>query len=107
GRRGNPVFDAGFARSVPYLASNAETQDLVQQAGTALLDRIGPAILLTHSQSGPFGWLVADARPELVKAIVAVEPNGPPFFDLQTVGAPDWFRYGAKVRPWGITSVPL
>ena len=45
GRRGNPVFDAGFARSVPYLASNAETQELVQQAGTALLDRIGPAIL--------------------------------------------------------------
>ena len=44
----------------------------------ALLDKIGPAILLTHSQSGAFGWPVADARPDLVKAIVAVEPNGPP-----------------------------
>jgi pimeloyl-ACP methyl ester carboxylesterase len=36
----------------------------------------GPAILLTHSQSGTFGWLVADARPALVKAIVALEPSG-------------------------------
>jgi pimeloyl-ACP methyl ester carboxylesterase len=43
----------------------------------ALLDRIGPAIILTHSQSGPFGWLIADARPKLVKAVVAVEPAGP------------------------------
>ena len=38
-------------------------------------------MLLTHSQSGPHGWDVADARPELVKAIVAVEPNGPPFYN--------------------------
>jgi pimeloyl-ACP methyl ester carboxylesterase len=45
------------------------------------LDRIGPAIILTHSQSGPFGWLIADARPNLVKAIVALEPSGPPFED--------------------------
>ena len=44
-----------------------------------MLDKIGPAILLTHSQSGPFGWLVADARPNLVRAILAIEPSGPPF----------------------------
>jgi hypothetical protein len=50
---------------------------------------------------------VADARPDLVKAILAVEPNGPPFYDLQLVGAPDWFRYGAKLRPWGMTAIPL
>ena len=64
-----------------YLADNAETQRLNQAAGTALLDRIGPAIILTHSQSGPFGWLIADTRPNLVKAIVAVEPSGPPFIE--------------------------
>ena len=50
-----------------------------QDAGAALLDKIGPAIVLTHSQSGSFGWLIADARPKLVKAIVAIEPAGPPF----------------------------
>ncbi|MFZ4407130.1 MAG: alpha/beta hydrolase [Paracraurococcus sp.] len=99
GRRGNAVFDAGFARTVPYLASNAETQELVQQAGTALLDRIGPAIVLTHSQAGPFGWLLADARPKLVKAIVAIEPSGPPFENhINATG---------RSRPWGPTDIRI
>jgi hypothetical protein len=43
----------------------------------------------------------------LVKAILAVEPNGPPFYDLKLLGAPQWFQYGAKLRPWGLTAVPL
>jgi pimeloyl-ACP methyl ester carboxylesterase len=99
GRIGDPVFDAFYATQVPYLADNAETQRLNQQAGAALLDRIGPAIVLTHSQSGPFGWLIADARPNFVKGIVAVEPAGPPFQD--TV-----FREG-PARLWGLTDIPI
>jgi len=51
---------------------------LYQAAGVALLDRIGPAVLVTHSQARPFGWLIGDARPALVKGIVAMEPQGPP-----------------------------
>ena len=107
GEPGDPTFDQFFASQVPGIADFALVQSLNRDALIALLEKIGPAILLTHSQSGPFGWLVADARPELVKAILAVEPNGPPFFDLQTIGAPDWFHYGAKLRPWGVTAVPL
>jgi len=42
--------------------------------GAALLDKIGPAIVLTHSQSGPFGWLIADAGP----ALKASSPSSPP-----------------------------
>jgi pimeloyl-ACP methyl ester carboxylesterase len=99
GRIGYAVFDAFFATQVPYLANGAETQRLNQQAAAALLDRIGPAIILTHSQSGSFGWLIADARPKLVKAVVAVEPAGPPFenavFDTK------------KARAWGISDIPL
>jgi pimeloyl-ACP methyl ester carboxylesterase len=79
GKRGDPVFDAFCATQVPFLADQVETQRLVLAASTALLDRIGPAVVLTHSQAGTFGWLLADARPSLVKAIVAVEPAGPPF----------------------------
>jgi pimeloyl-ACP methyl ester carboxylesterase len=60
GRIGDPVFDAFYATQVPYLADGAETQRLNQQAVAALLDRIGPAIILTHSQSGPFR--LADRR---------------------------------------------
>jgi pimeloyl-ACP methyl ester carboxylesterase len=99
GRRGDPVFDEFYATQVEGLASNAETQTLVQAAGSALLDKIGPAIVVTHSQAGPFGWLLADARPKMVKAIVAVEPTGPPFHNA--VVNED------AARPWGVTDIPL
>ena len=39
-----------------------------------MLDKIGPAIVVTHSQSGLFGWL-AGARSANAKAIVAYEPG--------------------------------
>ncbi len=99
GRMGDAVFDAFYRTQVAFLASNAETQTLVQDAGAALLDRIGPAILVTHSQAGAFGWLIADKRPSLVKGIVALEPLGPPFQDA-VLGS-------GKARPWGPTDVPL
>ena len=99
GRIGDPVFNAFYATQVPYLADNAQTQRLNQQAVAALLDRVGPAIILTHSQSGPFGWLIADARPKLVKAVVAVEPAGPPF--QNAILGED------KVRAWGVTDIPI
>jgi pimeloyl-ACP methyl ester carboxylesterase len=82
-------------------------QELNRDAGSALLDKIGPAILLTHSQSGTFGWLIADARPKLVKAIVAMEPSGPPAYELVNKGAPTWFEDGALSKPYGLTSPPL
>ena len=78
GQKGDPIFDAFYATQVET-TSNEETQRRNQNAGAALLDKIGPAIVLTHSQSGPFGWLIADARPALVKGIIAIEPSGPPF----------------------------
>jgi pimeloyl-ACP methyl ester carboxylesterase len=99
GRHGDPAFDAFFATQVQSLASNAETQTLVQAAGSALLDKIGPAIVVTHSQAGPFGWLLADSRPALVKGIVAVEPAGPPFQNELVNQDP--------ARPWGIADIPL
>jgi pimeloyl-ACP methyl ester carboxylesterase len=80
GHAGDPTFDQFYASQVPFLG-NAESEELVQKAGIALLDRIGPAILVTHSQAGLFGWLIADVRPDLVKGIVALEPAGPPFKD--------------------------
>lgn len=39
-----------------------------------LLDRIGPAIMVTHSAGGPSGWLAMEARPSLVKGVLAIEP---------------------------------
>jgi len=99
GRKGDPVFDAFYATQVETLSSNEETQRRNQAAGAALLDRIGPAIVLTHSQSGPFGWLIADARPQLVKGIIAIEPSGPPF-EATIIGS-------GKARAWGPADIPL
>ena len=39
-----------------------------------LLDKIGPAIVVTHSAGGPSGWLAMEARPNLVKGVLAIEP---------------------------------
>ena len=99
GQKGDPIFDAFYATQVETLTSNEETQRRNQNAGAALLDKIGPAIVLTHSQSGPFGWLIADARPALVKGIIAIEPSGPPF-EATIIGT-------GKARAWGPSDIPI
>src|SRR5262245_5564468 len=110
GRKGDPIFDH-------FLASQSITptetvkgagplnEKLTADALIVLLDKIGPAIILTHSMSGKPGWLVPDARPQLVKGMLAVEPNGPPFHE-----AP--YAWGSSpgeklTRPWGLTTFPV
>ena len=44
----------------------------------ALLNRIGPSVLLVHSAGGGSGFAVAQTVPDLVERIVAVEPVGAP-----------------------------
>jgi pimeloyl-ACP methyl ester carboxylesterase len=100
GVAGSAAFDQFYASQLPSIQDVSLSQSLNRDAGAALLDRIGPAILLTHSQSGTYGWLVADARPRRVKAIVAVEPSGPPVYDTA-------LKHGARVKPWGLTWEPL
>ena len=71
------AFDMFIAPFGPLLANLAVSQEMDANRLARLLDKIGPAIILTHSASGPDGWLVADRRPNLVAAIVAIEPMGP------------------------------
>ncbi|MWB79033.1 alpha/beta fold hydrolase [Pseudooceanicola sp. 216_PA32_1] len=96
GQLGDPAFDAFFAGAGPMGADMEQSHRDCQTAGAALLDLIGPAVLLTHSAGGPTGWLIADARPGLVAGIVAVEPLGPPFAE----------RAGGRLA-WGITAAPM
>src|SRR5262249_13117527 len=91
------VPEIAFPKSVP----------ITNEAMLALADKIGPFIVLMHSQGGPIGWSIADARPDVGKAIVAVEPNGPPGHGLQFTGAPDWFKDGKLDLPWGLTPTPI
>ncbi|OAP59353.1 hypothetical protein AYL99_06651 [Fonsecaea erecta] len=101
GQRGDPVFDQFYASTLPSMTDLVTSQQGQKAGIVALLDRIGrPSILVTHSQGGPGGWLAADARPSLVKAIVAVEPNGPPFSGTHPSN-------GARARMWGLADIPL
>jgi len=108
GAPGDPFFDQFYASVLPSIADATVTQTLNRDAILALVEKIGPAIMLTHSQSAAFGWLVADVRPDMVKGLIGVEPNGPPFVDISVVGQPNWFRDSAtRSRPWGLTAIPL
>jgi pimeloyl-ACP methyl ester carboxylesterase len=105
---GDPTFDQFFSSQVEDIADVNVIERLNREAGTALLDKIGPAILLTHSQSGPFGWALANERPKLVKGVLAVEPNGPPLYEMElTPSADGFYKDGPLGRAWGITRGPL
>ncbi|KAJ7162619.1 alpha/beta-hydrolase [Mycena crocata] len=100
GSVGDPIFDEFFASTVPSLLNNTEEAQKIKNAGSQLLDEIGPVILVTHSQAGPFGWVLADSRPSKVKAIVALEPSGPPFINAI-------FSPFTPARIWGLTDIPV
>jgi hypothetical protein len=57
------------------------------EAVSALFDKIGPAILVTHSHSGGMGWLTA-IKNQQVKAIVSYEPGSGFLFPEGEVPAP-------------------
>jgi pimeloyl-ACP methyl ester carboxylesterase len=109
GKVGDPVFDQFFAGNVEDMVDLTMLEAMNRSAGDALLDKIGPVILLVHSQSGPIGWTLANDRPQQIKGLIAVESSGPPFHELAEIGAPDWYKYDAEkmARPFGITQTSL
>lgn len=103
GMQSDPVFDQFQASQEPSITDNMRMDKINRAAFLALLARIGPVVLLTHSRAGAIGWGVADDAPNLVKALVAVEPSGPPFFDVVPV-AMDQPKFA---RAAGIAYAPL
>jgi pimeloyl-ACP methyl ester carboxylesterase len=75
---GDPLLDQFVAGQNAAPANNVLMQQLWRRGGAELLDRIGPAIVQTHSAGGPWGWLVANERPAMVKALVSFEGGGNP-----------------------------
>ncbi|AHG64119.1 hypothetical protein MIM_c20400 [Advenella mimigardefordensis DPN7] len=94
GRKGDPVFDQFYASQVESVASDAITERNLQQSVAKLLDKIGPAILVTHSQSGSAGWAIADIRSLKVQAIIAIEPACPPIMEHEVFGGKMHLRWG-------------
>ena len=65
------AVDSFLQHLVPTVSDDAQ---VISGALIALLDKIGPAVVVTHSQSGLFGWL-AGARSPHVKGIISYEPG--------------------------------
>jgi pimeloyl-ACP methyl ester carboxylesterase len=99
GQVGDKIFDTFYATQVQLQGDRLISERNNAAAYTALIDKIGPAILITHSQAGAYGWRVGDARPDLVKGIVALEPPGPPFDNA--------FPFDGRERTWGITDLEI
>lgn len=70
------------------MGNNAITQNVWRTRGSMLLDEIGPAVFITHSDGLVFARVSAQARPDLVKGIVALEPAGLERLNLPAPKAP-------------------
>ena len=89
------------------------TDEQIVAAYIELVDKVCPCVVLVHSQSGSFGYKVLEARPEKVKALVAVEPTlggdrnkvdaikGTPILVLYGDNAKDHPRW-SKIRQGGV-----
>jgi pimeloyl-ACP methyl ester carboxylesterase len=51
------------------------TDKQIVAAYIELVDKVCPCIVMVHSQSGTFGFQALEARPDKVKALIAVEPT--------------------------------
>lgn len=92
------VLEQLVAAAGPMQADWRAMHALEQRRMAELLDRIGPAILVVHSAGAPAGFLAADARPQLVRALVALEAIGPPFLEIPALGVS---------LEWGVSAAPL
>jgi pimeloyl-ACP methyl ester carboxylesterase len=91
------ALDQFMQHLVPTVSDNPE---IISEALLALLDKIGPAILVTHSQSGLFGWLAGSRSPN-VKAIISYEPGF--VFPQDEMPAPIPLYRGTQVAGTSVT----
>lgn len=100
GKMGDPIFDY-FAKTDSQAPTGKDIEKLTAEDVEALLDLIHePVVLLLHSGVAPSGWMAADARPKLVRAILAAEPLAPPIENAER-GA------SGPARLWGLTNQPV
>lgn len=106
-------FDQFAKQWVPRWAGH---EAITSAAYDALIERVGPCVVVGHSQGGGFAMLAAQRQPALVRAVVALEPSGAPAFDTSVTeprpphltvwgdtirSHPVWQRYHATVEAYG------
>ena len=72
------TIDQFFRQQTPDTGEEPRTPEYIRGMGQTvgeLFRATGPAVLITHSNSGKYGWATAMAQPDLVKGIAAYEPG--------------------------------
>lgn len=100
GKMGDPIFDQ-FAATEVTTVLGGKVEEYTRDALIQLVDLIGqPVILLLHSGVATSGWELADARPKMIKGIVAAEPVAPPIENAERGST-------GPGRLWGVTNLPV
>ncbi|WP_228648914.1 metallophosphoesterase family protein [Microtetraspora sp. AC03309] len=90
---------AAFDEFVKQVVPRFRAYDRSTQAGyDALVAKVGPNVILTHSAAGPLGFAATIAAPDHVRAHIAIEPSGAP--DPSTVDL-DRLRPIPHLIVWG------
>ncbi|MGE8611808.1 MAG: hypothetical protein ACN6PF_05865 [Achromobacter veterisilvae] len=87
------AFDAFIRHAVPRWLGN---NDAALEGFCAVLDRVGPCLVMAHSHGGEVAYRALHARPELVRGVIGVEPSGfsPEVAAASVAGKPFLFVYG-------------
>jgi pimeloyl-ACP methyl ester carboxylesterase len=124
GKRGSKFSDQFMMSQLNTMEDRIEIEEMSRVALKELLSIAGKSCVLGHSQGGPFCWLAGDVAPSNIQALIAVEPNGPPFYNVVYGDHPqthiknnnftklstdkEWYKTSSKMdRPGGITYSPL
>ncbi|KAK4084620.1 uncharacterized protein Triagg1_1100 [Trichoderma aggressivum f. europaeum] len=112
GQRGDPTFVAYMKSQQALYLQKAVRQKLAQDGLCSLLKAIGKAVLIGQGTGCTAAWLAADAMPESVAKVVAIEPAGPPAA-IAHKNHPggrtysSWLSRDDGVRKYGLADVPL
>ena len=98
------AFDNLAKSIVPRWTCNDEP---ALDAYAALLDRVGPSVIVAHSQGAAFALEMASRKPQSVKAVIALEPTGVPHHpDARLRTIPHLFIWGDYVKEHFFWSPP-
>lgn len=94
------TMDQFFRQQTPDTGEEPMTPEyrtFMGETMAKLFEMTGPGILMTHSNSGQYGWETAMVAPELVKAVVAYEPGGHAFPEGVELPEVPWKAKGIDV----------
>lgn len=82
-----------------FVARWTNTADITLKAYLELVGKMGPCVIVAHSQGAYFALQAARHTPNLVKAVVLLEPAGAP--DIPTGPLPDVCHHIPHLAIWG------